>query len=192
MKWSRETWRGLFFGLWLPMALVLVLTFLFVLWVNDARAEDNTLSWTPPTGTEECSDTGPLQPGDLLGYRIYLRVADIADPSVTSYVFEDMPPGEYTYVSTAYTANAESRLSGAATKTVTSFFAPAGSQVYQPVTISSGFWMIPMGTLSADTDCDVTTEVTSAGTKYHRVPQDNLVWSPGSTARPVMVVAECG
>lgn len=197
--WSDRAWNV--YNLHRSLALVggigmiaigIVGSILLIMWSSQAKAEDVTLSWNPPTESESCTNAGPV--GELGGTRLWLLVADIPDPDITTYTFPAMKPGEYVYTSTAYLASngAESRVSGKATKTVTTFQAAAGAQVFQPTTISSGFWMIPMGTLSADTACDVNTEVSSAGTTYHRVPLDNVQWAPGSTARPIMVVAECG
>ena len=149
-------------------------------------AEAITLSWTNPTETVSYVPAGPYT--NPAGTRVWVLVADIADPDATSFVLPAQPPGEYFFVATSYdTDGHESQVSGKASKTVTSFKAFANSTVYQVVTIKDGFWTLPIGTLSADTDCIV--EHTVNG-KY-AVPQDNVVWAQGSTARPPLVVADC-
>ena len=153
-----------------------------------AHGDDITLSWTNPTQTETCTNAGPLT--NPAGTRIWMLVADIPDPeqNITSYVIEDQLPGTYDFVATTYdTDGSESRVSGKATKEVTSFIAPSGSTVYQAVTIASGFWFVPMGTVAADTDCDVNTV---ANGRY-RIPIDSVTWNPGVDARPVVVFANC-
>ena len=157
-----------------------------LLFVKVSRAEDVPLSWTNPTGTEECV-AGP-QLTNLAGTRIWQLVADIPDPSATSFVLPAMPPGTYSYVATSYdTDGDESRVSGRATKTVESFTAAAGNTVYQVVTINNGFWLLPIGTVTADTACIV--EQTVNG-KY-AIPNTSVTWSQGATARPVLVVTDC-
>jgi hypothetical protein len=168
-----------------------VLAVLIVLWLafgaKLALAGDNTLTWKKPTETESCTNAGPLT--NLAGTRIWQLVADIPDPDIETYTIEDQLPGTYEYVATSYDeTGAESRVSGKATKTVDSFIAVAGSQAYQPVMISNGWWMIPMATMDADTECDVTQNANG----YYRVPPGSYTWLDGSTARPVMLVAECG
>lgn len=170
-----------------PLGFWIVVMFVLIYSIPAALADDVTLTWTNPTGQETCTDGGPLT--NAAGTRIWQLVADINDPNATSYVIPNMVPGTYQYVATTYdTDGDESRVSGKATKVVESFMAPAGSTVYQPVSISSGFWMIPMGTLSADTACDATQRANN----YYRVPVSAVTWNQGTTARPVFVVAECG
>ncbi|MEM8817441.1 MAG: putative Ig domain-containing protein [Pseudomonadota bacterium] len=81
-----------------------------------------TLSWTPPTTN---SDGSPLN--DLAGYRIYWgngggsypQSVTINNPSVSSYVVENLAPGDYEFVATALNAAGfESEFSSPATRTV--------------------------------------------------------------------------
>lgn len=83
------------------------------------------LSWTAPTENE---DGSPLT--DLAGYRLYWarepgvpgvypNTVTIDNPGVTIYVVEDLAPGTYEFVATAFNASgAESRFSNPTTKTV--------------------------------------------------------------------------
>jgi len=155
------------------------------------HAGEVTLSWTNPVEQEQCTNAGPLP--DLKGIRVYELVAETSDPALTSVTLTGKLPGEYTYVATAYVLDenldpVESRTTTNVVKTVTEFKALAGSTAYQPVMISTGWWMIPMATMDADTQCDVT----QSANGYYRVPQGSYTWLDGSTARPVMLVAECG
>ena len=81
-----------------------------------------TLSWTAPTENE---DGTPLT--DLAGYKIYWGTtpgsytdnATIDNPSVTTYIVENLAPGTYEFVATAFNSTGvESRFSGTATKTI--------------------------------------------------------------------------
>lgn len=81
-----------------------------------------TLSWMPPTENE---DGTPLT--DLAGYRIHYgtdlgsldRTVDITTPGLASYVVENLTPGTWHFVLTAYTTGGrESRVSSAASKTI--------------------------------------------------------------------------
>jgi hypothetical protein len=149
-------------------------------------AETITLSWTNPTETITYTPAGPYT--NPAGTRIWMLVADVNDPDATSFTLSSQPPGEYIFVATSYDDEGhESQVSGKATKTVSSFKALANSTVYQVVTIKNGFWTLPIGTLSADTECIVDHMVNG---KY-AVPQDNVVWAEGSSARPPLVVADC-
>lgn len=158
----------------------------FLLTAELVKAEDIQLSWTNPTGQEQCTSAGELT--DLAGTRIWQLVAEVDDPLATSFVLPAMPPGSYQYVATSYTTSgSESRVSGKTMKTVESFTAAAGNTVYQVVTITNGFWLLPIGTVTSEVVCIV--EQTVNG-KY-AIPNTAVSWSPGSTARPVLVVTDC-
>lgn len=172
-----------------------VLAVAIVLWLawgaKLAVAGEVTLSWENPVEQEECTNAGPLP--DLKGTRVYELVAETTDPALTSVTLTGKLPGEYTYVATAYVLDengdpVESRTTTNTVKTITEFKALAGATAYQPVMISTGWWMIPMATMNADTQCDAT----QSANGYYRVPQGSYTWLDGSTARPVMLVAECG
>lgn len=148
--------------------------------------ESITLSWTNPTSTFTLTDAGPYT--NPAGTKIYLLMDSTTDPTATTLTLPKMKPGTYEFVAVAVDDQGEtSPISGATTKTVTSFKALAGSTVYQVVTIKDGLWTLPIGTLSLDTECIPEQQVND---KY-AVPQSNVNWAPGSTARPPLVVADC-
>jgi hypothetical protein len=81
-----------------------------------------TLSWTAPT---QNTDGSPLT--DLAGYKIYWGTTQgtypnsvtLANPGLTTYMVENLVPGTYYFVASAYnTAGMESTLSGVASKTI--------------------------------------------------------------------------
>jgi hypothetical protein len=150
-----------------------------------AHAGDVSLSWTNPTGSEECTAAGPVT---LQGTQIWQLVAQINDPTATSYVIDGLMPGEYTFAATAVDESGQqSRLSGQAQKTVASFSALAGSTAYQAVSISGGFWLLPVGTLNEDTECNVDQSVNG---KY--VVPVSAVTMTNPTSQPLVVLADCG
>ena len=80
------------------------------------------VNWTAPTMNE---DGTPLT--DLAGYTIYWGTSPgnypnsvtIDNPSVTTYVVDNLAPGTYEFVATSFnSAGVESRYSGAATRVV--------------------------------------------------------------------------
>lgn len=90
--------------------------------VVDSASGAATLSWLPPTGNE---DGTPLS--DLAGYRIRFgtdpaslyQTADIPVPGVSSYVVENLTPGTWYFVMTAYTASGqESRPTSPVSKSI--------------------------------------------------------------------------
>lgn len=166
--------------------LIAVMIVVWLVFLEPAEAEDITLSWTLPTGSEVCTND-PTVP-DIQATRVWQLVKETG-PTDTSTVLPNMLPGDYTYVASVVDTQGQvSRFSGTTTKTVTAFIAPAGTTVYQPVSISTGFWMIPMGTVTADTQCDETQRAND----YYRVPTSAVTWNEGVTAEPVFVVAACG
>ena len=94
----------------------------FSITVNSINLGSATLSWTAPTQNE---DGTALE--DLAGYKLYWGTTPgsytdsvtIDSPGITTYVVENLAPGTYEFVATAYnTSGVESRYSGTATKTV--------------------------------------------------------------------------
>ena len=92
----------------------------FAVSVNQMGNLSTTLSWTAPTQNE---DGSTLE--DLAGYRIYwgttpgayTNSATIDTIGTTTYVVENLSPGTYEFVATAYNASGiESRYSSPATK----------------------------------------------------------------------------
>ncbi len=94
----------------------------FSITVNAIALGSATLSWTAPTQNE---DGTTLE--DLAGYKLYWGTEPgnytssvrIDNASITTYVVENLTPGTYEFVATAYNvAGVESRYSGTATKVV--------------------------------------------------------------------------
>jgi hypothetical protein len=73
-----------------------------------SSANTVTLSWQPPT-----ENTNGTSLNDLSGYRIYYgensgnytTSIQVANPGVTTYVVEDLPPGHYYFSMTSYTSS---------------------------------------------------------------------------------------
>jgi hypothetical protein len=94
----------------------------FSVTVNAIALGSATLSWTAPTQNEDGSDLT-----DLAGYKLYWGTTSgnyqdsvtIDNPSMTTYVVENLSPGTYEFVTTSYNElGVESRYSGAVTKVV--------------------------------------------------------------------------
>ena len=94
----------------------------FSIGVQQASMGSVTLSWQAPT---QRTDGSALT--DLAGYRIrygtapgsYANQVQIANPGITSYVINNLPPGTYYFVATAYdSAGRESEFSGMVSKSV--------------------------------------------------------------------------
>ena len=90
--------------------------------VIQAGTLSTTLSWTPPTQNE---DGSPLE--DLAGYKIYWGTSPgfypnsvtLDNPGLTTYVVENLAPGTYEFVATAFNASGmESVYSNIATRTL--------------------------------------------------------------------------
>lgn len=159
--------------------------FLAWLFVGNARAGEVTLSWAAPDGGESCTpSTGPIE---VDHYRIWLLVDETVGP-VTSWSMSGLEPGEYTYTGqTVAVDGLQSRLAVEATKTVTSLTTIAGSQVFQPVSINNAFWLLPVGTARAGTECIV--NQTTNG--LYAIPNTEVDWSSGTSVRPLLVVTDC-
>jgi hypothetical protein len=94
----------------------------FSITVNAISLGSVTLSWTAPTHNEDASVIE-----DLAGFKIYWGTTPgsygnsvtIDNPSVSTFVVENLAPGTYEFVATAYNeAGVESRFSGTATKVI--------------------------------------------------------------------------
>ena len=90
--------------------------------VNQVGFGSATLSWTPPT---QNTDGSPLT--DLAGYKfywgttpgIYPNMVMTNNPGITIYVIENLEPGTYEFVATAFNAaGVDSAYSGTSTKTI--------------------------------------------------------------------------
>lgn len=182
--------------------LLLVLGFM-----SGAYAGEVTLTWTPPTENEDGSLISASCTADpttcLAGYKMYqsdvpggpyVEVADIANPSTTSYVVQNLTDGTYYFVSTAYNASGtESAYSNEASKVVQTVPQPPsnlvadGNLVAYAVSMSEDvFLTYPVGTVMAGTACDPSM---SANGMY-LVPRSSVTFAGGADA--YVVFAECG
>ena len=178
LKNTLDTYTGVGYKGSMKIKLLLIALLLPVL----APAEEITLQWTDPVTNE---DGSPLT--NLAGVRIWKLVADL-DPGLMELVVPGLLPGEHVFVGTAYnTLGVESKISNTVEKTSTGFFAPAGTTVNMVTSIDGGFLLVPIGTVATDTPCSPNQSVNG----LHAVPTAAVTWAPGSTARPLVVVAEC-
>lgn len=90
--------------------------------VTQVATRSASLSWTAPTANEDGSNLS-----DLAGYKIYYGTSSgsysntirIDNPSITTYVVENLSPNTYFFAATAFnTAGVESSYSGEASKTL--------------------------------------------------------------------------
>ena len=158
-----------------------------------------TLTWVAPT---ENIDGTELT--DLDGYVIYWGASSrdysgshtINDETLTEHTM-CLAAGTYYFAMTAFDADGnESAYSNEVLKTedgicVTAPLPPVILQqeetVFHVIKQPDRFVLLPIGTVPAGTVCDPNQSVNGHGV----VPADAVIWSPGSTARPVVVVAEC-
>jgi len=156
---------------------------LIVLLSLSAHAGEVLLSWTNPTNGETCVDTSPIT---LNGVRIWQLVAEVNAPANDEYTLENLLPGDYMFAATAIDeADNESRISGRAAKTVDSFVAMTGATVYQVVSITDGYWLLPVGTVVTDTACDVSQSVNGR----YAIQRSDVNFT--GTTNPLVVVADC-
>lgn len=148
-----------------------------------AKADDATLTWTPPLEQVANCTNQPIE--GLTGYRIYQLIEDIADPAIVEFTVPNLPSGDYTFAATAYNADGEeSMLSGQAVKTSTGL-AVNDPRVYVVTKIANGFLLVVAGSIEVGTMCNESTEVNGR----FAVPVDLVQWS--GTVEDVMAVAEC-
>jgi hypothetical protein len=180
------------------LATACVAAFLLGLWAGAASAADATLTWTAPTTR---TDGSPLT--NLAGYRIkygtvvgtYPTVVPVPNPAATSHVVTGLTGGQtYYFVMTAYDVNA---LESANTNPVSRTFAvsppnpPGGLTVtaliaYNSVKQRDKYVLVAVGTVPANTACDVTQTVNG----HYVVPRAAVTWF--GSVRPEVVVAQCG
>ena len=75
---------------------------------TQSSAKTVTLSWQPPT-----ENTNGTSISNLSGYRIYYGESpgnyttsiQVANPGLTTYVVENLPPGQYYFSMTSYTSS---------------------------------------------------------------------------------------
>lgn len=153
--------------------------------------------WQPPT---ENVDGTPLT--DLDAYRIYWgsQTRDytgnllLADETLTCYELIEPGNGVWFLAMTAIDAEGnESAYSNEVTKTIQStqplpvIILESDKIVYTVVKQINRFVLLPVGTVPPGTQCDPNESVNG----YSVVPVGQVEWSPSTTVRPVVVVAQC-
>lgn len=159
------------------------LALLAICFTWNTYAGEAVLSWTPPLEQIKNCESEPLT--GLLGYRIYMLVAEVEDPEIDTYTITGLEPGEYTFTSTAYKDGAESLMSNSATKTIGPLEV-IDDRAYVLAKIDDGFLTVVAGTVPLGTACSSDHEVNG----LRVVPADAVTWS--GTVRDVLVLAECG
>lgn len=152
---------------------------------SSALAGDVTLSWNVPTRSEQCTVL-PDTPPDLAGYQIWQLIAEIDDPSQTSYVISGLESGEYFYAMTASITNgAQSRVSDRVSKVVEPLKV-IDERAYVLAKIDNGILTSVAGTVPLDTACNEDIKVGD----FYVVPVEAVTWT--GTVRDIMVLAKCG
>jgi hypothetical protein len=154
--------------------------------------------WTAPTENVDGSDLD-----DLFGYRIYYGASSrdydsiilIGDAAATCHQWVPAP-GDYFIAMTAIDDDGnESAYSNEVLKNepvpdpgpLPPVILAQEETVYTVVKQPDRFVLIPIGTVPAGTPCDPNQSVNGLGV----VPNVAVVWAPGSTVRPIVVVAQC-
>ena len=102
--------------------LLYVFIFIAFVWAyaywNHAQADNVALSWSAPTEELLNCDSQPVT--DLAGYRIYMLLEEINDPTQeTTIINIPQPSGDVTFVATAFKETGEESInSNRATKTL--------------------------------------------------------------------------
>jgi len=185
--WGNEG-RGTPIYLW---PFVVFAIFLALILVYDRAYADNaTLTWSAPTGSEQCvADPAPPNPEF---YRIYQLIGEVSASS-TTFTTEPLKPGSYTFLATTVQAvtGAESRISGAAVKTVGDLVV-SNTRAYTIVKTDDALQFVAAGTVPIGTVCDASQPV---GGKYSLAPLITYV-VPSSAVTPFSLpklvwTAEC-
>lgn len=129
-----------------------------------SHAGETTLTWTAPTENE---DGTPLT--DLAGFKLYWGTTtgdypnsvDIPNPATTTYLVENLTPGVWRFVATAYNeAGTESQYSNEAVKTIVDTvplppggLAAAGDSAYIIVQSDDTLVLLDIGTITSNTQC---------------------------------------
>lgn len=164
--------------------LLIVIALLIIIgWLlpEPARSDDIVVNWTAPTEGETCITGGEVV---IDGIRIWQMVADITDPNITSFVAENMKPGEYRYAATAYVGSTSSRMSAGVVKESLSFTVQEPTAYIVAKTVGQ-FMLLPVGTVPIGTPCNANSEVNG----HNAVPASEVTFTG---ARDVVVVAKCG
>lgn len=159
--------------------------FALLIAVGWANAEETTITWIPPTGSEVC--TADPTPADIGEYRIWQLVATITDPAVESWVIDGLYPGDYTWISTSVrTDGLESRISNAVTKTVGDL-ATKSTTAFSVATTNGKFLILAIGTVPLGIRCDPNQKVNG----FNAIPKSDVTFT-NPNANPLLVVASCG
>lgn len=116
-----------------------------------AQAGETTLSWTLPTGSEQCvaDSTVPA----IAATQVWQLVSETG-PTETSVTLTGLLPGDYTYISSVIDESGTvSRLSGSATKTIGPLTV-ADDKAYTVVKSGGTFVAFIIGTVPVGTECD--------------------------------------
>jgi hypothetical protein len=140
---------------WWKDPLMYIVLGLVILWAysywNYTYAGNVTLTWTPPTEQIFNCQSQPIE--GLAGFKIYELVADITDPAATTITINERPPGDQTYISTAYNdSGQESFASNSATKTVAAM-TTISTTAYVLGTIENAVVFFVAGTVPLGTAC---------------------------------------
>jgi len=160
-----------------------------------ALADDAVLTWTNPSRTESCVDAGPYT--NPAGTDIWMKVARISDPDEVTTTLFGLKPGTYEYVATSYSQSGEvSKLSGSATKVVIDFSMKTET-AYYVIQQSGVFILLPVGKLPIGTACNPEQEVNGkyavdVALLYSESEDEDTPYGWTGTARPLVVVAQCG
>lgn len=147
------------------------------------QAGDITLRWATPVTTENCYPSGPLD--NLAGYRLYERVAEVADPESVEHTISGKVPGTYLYTVAAYdNQGSESQISESVSIEIETFLT-VGGPVYNVLKRDNRFVLLVVGNVPAGVTCDPEQQVNGR----YAVPVSEVQWT--GTVRPVVVLADC-
>ena len=178
----------------------LVVSAIVMLSTFPAFGAETTLSWTAPTLN---TDGTPIT--NLAGFNVrygldgiagpnYSMVKQIANPALRSVVVDQLGPGKWSFVVTAYnSAGAESAYSNRVQREFLEVVIPnsplnvqqANINVYSISKTTNAFILLVVGTVPANTACDPNQSVNG----HYVVPRAAVTWS--GSARPDVVVAKC-
>jgi hypothetical protein len=164
-----------------------------------AYAGDAKLTWVNPT---QYTDGTTIPAGSLSGNRVEwgtcsgtafgIVAGSQTLPVSTTYTVTGLTAGTWCFRAYASAGGVESGPSVVASKVIAppQPQPPSGLTVSTPVVYTivkkvDGFVLLPVGTVPADTPCDVTQQVNG----YFVVPRAKVIWS--GTVKPDVVVASC-
>lgn len=129
-----------------------------------AKAGETTLSWTLPTGSEQCTADSTVP--DIQSTEVWQLVSRTG-PTVEEVTLTGLLPGDYEFISSVTDASGEvSRVSGAATKTIGPLVTTA-AEAFTVVKSGGGFLAFVIGTVPLGTECDIENMVKG---KYNFLP----------------------